>query len=263
MKKHTEISEGPKKLLMLITALAIILLGACSSMKLMSRYNDSGFLGDYSKLHPDPDDSGAEIWIKPGFKLKNYDKILLDSIIVWYKDKADYKEINASKLKILTDYLHTAITNALGADYPVVTEPGPGVLRIRVAITELVPTKPEMSVVVLVLPYATIADLCASTTTKGGFGSSPYVGDAAIESEFLDSVTNERLVAYVDRRIGKKYDYDFHRGPVTFVSQASVSYAEAYTFWSYAKVAFDYWAMELKTRLDKAHGKVPVKKKWW
>ena len=252
-----------KKLLVIIMTFAAIFLGACSSMKLMSNYKDSGFLSDYSKLKPDPDNSGAEIWIKPEFRLKNYDKILLDSIIVWYKDKADYKGIDASKLKILADYLHAAITKALGADYPVVTEPGPGVLRIRIAITELVPTKPEMSVVVLVLPYATIADLCASTTTKGGFGSSPYVGDAAIESEFFDSVTNERLVAYVDRRIGKKYDYDFHRGPVTFVSQAAVSYVEAYTFWSYTKEAFDYWAKELRTRLDKAHGKVPVKKKWW
>ena len=254
---------APKKLLTPIMIFAAIFLGACSSTKLMSHYKNSGFLGDYSKLQPDPDDSGAEIWIEPGFKLKDYDKILLDNIIVWYKDKADYKEIHASKLKILTDYLHTAITNTLGTDYPVVTEPGPGVLRIRVAITELVPTKPEMSVVVLVLPYATIADLCASTTTKGGFGSSPYVGDAAIESEFLDSMTNERMIAYVDRRIGKKYDYDFHRGPVTFVSQAAVSYAEAYTLWSYTKEAFDYWARELKARLDKAHGKAPPKKKWW
>ena len=67
----------------------------------------------------------------------------------------------------------------------------------------------------------------------------------------------------MDRIIGKKYDYDLHRGPVTFVSQAAVSYVEAYTFWSYTKEAFDYWAMELRARLDKAHGKVPVKKKWW
>jgi len=252
-----------KKPLVPIITLAAMLLGACSSMKVMSSYKDAGFLSDYSQLKPDPEDSGAEMWAKPGLRLKNYDKILLDDIVVWYKDKAAYKGIDAAKLKILADYLRAAITNTLGADYPVVAEPGPGVLRIRVAITELVPTKPGMSVVVLVLPYATIADLCASTTTKGGFGSSPYVGDAAIESEFLDSVTSEQLVAYVDRRIGKKYDYDFHRGPVTFVSQAAVSYAEAYTFWSYTKEAFDYWAGELKTRLDKAHGKVTAKKRWW
>ncbi|MDD5677948.1 MAG: DUF3313 domain-containing protein [Kiritimatiellae bacterium] len=251
------------KLLMISLASVIPFLGACNSMKLMSTYKDAGFLGDYSNLRPDPDHCDAAIWIKPGFSLKNYDKILLDNIIVWYRDKSDYKGVDASRLKILTDYFHAAITHALGADYPVVTEPGPGVLRIRVAITEMVPTKPSMSVVVLVLPYATIADLAASMTTQGGFGSSPYVGDAAIESEFLDSVTSERVVAYVDRRIGKKYDYDFHRGPVKFVSQAAVSYVEAYTFWSYTKEAFDYWARELRTRLDKAHGKAPVKKKWW
>ena len=37
-----------KKLLMIIMTLAVIFLGACSSMKLMSSYKDSGFLSDYS-----------------------------------------------------------------------------------------------------------------------------------------------------------------------------------------------------------------------
>lgn len=248
-----------KLFMVIIMAFAIMSLGACSSMKIMHGYKDAGFLSDYSKLQPDPDNNGAEIWIKPGFKLKNYNKILLDSITVWYKDNAEYKGIDPSRLKILTDYLHEAIVKALGTDYPVVNEPGPSVLRIRIAITELVPTKPEISVIVLVLPYVTLADLLASTTTKGGFGSSPYVGDAAIEAEFLDSVTNEELVAYVDRRIGKKYDYDFHRGPVKFVTQAAVSYAEAYTTWGYTKEAFDYWAKELRKRLDEAHGKGAIK----
>jgi len=250
-----------KSFLIVIMIFTVMSLGGCSSMKIMHSYKDAGFLNDYSKLRPDPDNSGAEIWIKPGFKLKNYDKILLDSITVWYNDKSAYKGIDPSRLRILTDYLRDAIVKALGTAYPVVTEPGPDVLRIRIAITELVPTKPEISVVVLVLPYVTLADLLASTTTKGGFGSSPYVGDAAIEAEFLDSVTNEAVVEYVDRRIGKKYDYNFHRGPEKFVTQAVVSYAEAYTTWSYTKEAFDYWALELRRRLDEAHGKGNLKNK--
>ncbi|MBA4417226.1 MAG: hypothetical protein C0392_04855 [Syntrophus sp. (in: bacteria)] len=234
------------------------LLGGCGA-KVMSEYKYSGFLSDYSHLKPALDKSGAEVYLKADLDLKSYNKVLLDRIIVWYSHDADYKGIDPTELKALTDYFHEAVVKALGSDYPVVTEPGPGVLRIRIAITELVATKPLASVVVLVTPYATIADLASGAVTKGGVGSSPYVGDAAIEVEFLDGQTNEQLIAYVERRIGKKYNVDLSEGPVKAVSTGAVSYGKAYTTWGYTKDAFDYWAKKLRKRLDEAHGKVQSK----
>jgi hypothetical protein len=234
------------------------LLGGCGA-KVMSEYKYSGFLSDYSHLKPAPDKTAAEVYLKAGFDLKNYNKVLLDRIIVWYKNDAEYKGIDPTELKVLADYFHEAIVKALGSDYPVVSEPGPGVLRIRIAICELVATKPIASVVVLVTPYATIADLASGAVTKGGAGSSPYVGDAAIEAEFLDSQTNEQLAAYVERRIGKKYNVDLSEGPGSAVMKGATSYGKAYTTWGYAKDAFNYWAKKLRKRLDEAHGKVPSK----
>jgi hypothetical protein len=128
------------------------------------------------------------------------------------------------------------------------------VLRIRVAITELVPTKPLVSVIVLVTPYVTIADILSSSVSKGGIGSSPYVGDAAIECEFLDSRTNEQLAAFVDRKIGKKYNVDFKEGAVDAATTAATSYAYSYMTWKYTKEAFDFWAKLLRQKLDEAHG---------
>lgn len=237
-----------------ICIMAAAIFCSCSSVKTMEKYKHSGFLSDYSKLKPSQIDSNAEIWEKHGFSLKNYNKIILDRIMIWYRGDADYKGIDPDKLKILTDYFHDMIAKNLGNAYPLTDKPGPDVLRIRVAITELVPTKPLISVIVLVTPYVTIADILSSTASKGGIGSSPYVGDAAIECEFLDSTTNEQLLVFVDRKIGKKYNLDIKNGPVNTVETAATSYAYSYTTWEYTKKAFDFWAETLRKRLDEAHG---------
>ena len=213
----------------------------------------AGFLSDYSKLQPVQNDEGAEIYLKPNQNWKQYNKVMLDRIKVWYKDDADYKGIDPTELKALTDYFQNAIVKALEPAYPVVTQPGPNVLRVRVAITDLIPTKPEMSVVTLVVPYAAVADVAAG----GGTGSTPYLGQTAIEAEFLDSRTNAVLAAYVDRQIGKKYDIDLSEGVGSAVQKGVSSYTKAYSTWAYAEAAFDYWAGLLRKRLDEAHGRTP------
>lgn len=91
---------------------------------------------------------------------------------------------------------------------------------MRVAITDLIPTKPEMSVVALVVPYATVV-----------------------------------VAAYVDRQVGKKYDIDLSQGVGTAIKSGFSSYSKAYSTWAYAEAAFDYWAGLLRKRLDEVHGR--------
>ncbi len=210
-----------------------------------------GFLSDYSKLQPVPNGDGAERYLNPNQNLKKYNKVMLDRIKVWYQDDADYKGIDPTELKALTDYFQNAIVKALEPTYPVVTQPGPDVLRVRVAITDLIPTKPELSVATLVIPYASVADLAA-----GAAGYS-YLGQTAIEAEFLDSRTNAVLAAYVDRQVGKKFDIDLSQGAAPAVQKGVSSYTKAYSTWAYAEAAFDYWAGLLRKRLDEAHGRTP------
>jgi hypothetical protein len=244
----------PHRTLLPLLLLCAALSAGCASTPLgdaKPRY--AGFLSDYSKLQPVPNGDGAERYRKPNVDWKQYNKVMLDRIRVWYKDDADYKGIDPTELKTLTDYFQNALVKALEPTYPVVTKPGPDVLRVRVAITDLIPTKPEMSVVTLVVPYATVADVAAG----GGTGSSPYLGQTAIEAEFLDSRSNQVLAAYVDRQVGKKYDIDLSQGVGTAVEKGVSSYTKAYSTWAYAEAAFDYWAGLLRKRLDEAHGRTP------
>jgi len=71
----------------------------------------TGFLSDYAKLEPDTADPGARIYLKAGVDWKKYDKVMLDRIQVWLKDDADYKGIDPTQLKALTDYFQQARPN--------------------------------------------------------------------------------------------------------------------------------------------------------
>lgn len=225
----------------------------CAS-KSSKAYQHSGFLSDYSRLAPDEKDKEGEIFIDPAVDFKQYDKILLERIRVYYKEDSENKEIDPTELKMLTDYFHEAIVRELGDAYPLVNEPGPGVLRTRIALTELIPAKPAMSVVVLVTPYATVADLASGAATSGEAGSPPYLGDTAIEIEILDSMTNKQLGAYVERRLPKKYNVDTTEGAGGAVKTYADSYFKSYTEWGYTKNAFDFWAEGFRKRLDETRG---------
>ncbi|MER2528701.1 MAG: DUF3313 domain-containing protein [Candidatus Competibacter denitrificans] len=230
-----------------------LLLGGCASTPTTAEsYKASGFIDQaiYAKLEPDSDGSGALIYRKPGFNLKHYNKVMLDSIKVWYKDNSEYKGIDPEQLRTLTGYFQRSLIKALEPAYPIVNKPGADVLRIRTAITEITPTNPGMSVVALLLPFGTVADVAAGRGTGGTF----YLGDTAIEAEFRDSVSDELLAAYVEKRFGKKYDLDTSEGTESAVNKTVDSYARAYTTWGYAEQAFDYWAWKLRRRLDAAHG---------
>jgi hypothetical protein len=176
--------------------------------------------------------------------MKKYKKIMLDKIVVSLKSDAEYKAIDPEEMKTLTDYFREAIVRELGSDYPVVNQSGPDVLRARIAITDLVPTKTAVTVLVLVTPYATVADLASGAASKGGAGSAPYLGHSAVEVEGIDSETLQPVFSYVEQKFPKKYDVE-----------NPTAYFDAYSSWGYVKNNFDYWAKKFRTRLDEVHGK--------
>jgi len=196
----------------------------------------SGFLDDYSKLRPAPSGGLAMSYRKPGVDFSKYNQIILDPILVWYSAGANFKGISPDDLKAMTDYLTQAITKAVSGAYPVVTRPGPGVLRVRLAITDLQPTKPTLNTITSLTPAGLVLGSAA-----GEAGYVPTgVGEAGIEAEFLDATTNQQVAMFVDRRVGKKYDV-----------------VQGATTWGQIQGAFDAWAKLFRERLDEAHGIAP------
>lgn len=242
------------KQFLIMGPILFLLLAGCASTNGKATEGEgqkfTGFLSDYSQLKPEAENSKALKYVNPQADLKKYNKIQLEKIIVWLKEDADYKGIDPDAFKAMTDYFREALVRELGTEYPVVNEPGPDVLRVRLAITDLVPTKTAVTVLVLVTPYATVADLASGAASKGGAGSAPYLGRAGIEAEGIDSETLQPVFSYVDERYGKKYD-----------AENPGSYFKAYTEWGYVQQAFDFWAKKFRTRLDEIHGKTKPEEK--
>jgi hypothetical protein len=203
------------------------------------------FLTDYSGLHPEGGDSEAFVYRDPKADPARYKKLLIDRIKIWFKDDAEYKGIDPAELKEIADYFHGAIAKAVSDAYPLVEEPGPDVLRLRIAITDLVPNKPAASVVTLAVPFLWVGEAGAGAA-EGKAGSTPFVGEATVEMEALDSQTQKQVAAYVESRVGKKYHWT--KGVETGVKD----YMKAYSTWAYTKQAMDHWAQQIRTRLDTA-----------
>jgi len=220
---------------------------AASPELMFGDYEAKGFLSDYSKISKTEDADGSYEYVDTTVDFSKYNKLLVDRIKIFFKDDSDYKGIDPDELKVLTDYFYEAIQREVGDAYPMVKEPGPDVLHLRVAVTDLVPNKPEASVVTLVVPFTWIAD-AGSGVAKGDAGSTVFTGHATVEVEGLDSVSNQQVVAHIETEAGKKYNWS--KG----VAKGVTSYMDAYSKWDYTKAAMDDWADLLRVRLDGAHG---------
>jgi hypothetical protein len=137
--------------------------------------------------------------------------------------------ISSEDMQNLLNYLDATLRENLGENFNFVTQPEPGTMRLRIALTEAKSGKVALDMVSSVLPPAVA--LSALKTMASGSGTG--VGEASAEMEVLDSETGERLAAAVDKRVGGKYTGQFNK----------------LNKWRATQAAFDYWAERMKTRL--------------
>jgi len=222
-----------------------------SQNPIFGEYQTKGFLSDYSNLQLLEDTEDTFFFQDPKTDISQYKKLMVERIKVWFKEDAEYKGIDPAEIKDLTDYFHKATVKAVEGQYPIVREPGPDVLRLRIAMTDLVPTKPSASLVTLVVPFLWLAEAGSGVATDEA-GSTPFVGEVTIELEALDSQSNRQIAAFIERKIGLKYHWN--KGIETGVTD----YLKAYSTWAYTKQAMDHWAQAIRDHLDKAHGTAPA-----
>lgn len=219
---------------------------------MFGEYQAKGFLSDYSKIPTTPAEDGAYKYRDTNVDAQKYPKLLVDRIKIWFKEDAEYKGIDPDELKMLTDYFYQAIEKAMGDAYPMVKEPGPDVLRLRIALTDVHPNQVAASVTTLVVPFVWVAD-AGSGVAKGEAGSTVFTGEATMELEVLDSVSSDQLAAYIQTEVGKKYNWTHG------VTKGVTSYVNAYSKWEYTKEAMDHWAVMMRERMDQVHGKTAQK----
>jgi hypothetical protein len=155
----------------------------------------SGFLDDYSVLREGAPGQVALVYLNPKADWARYDKVLLEPVTLWRSGRHSLDPVPEDDLLRLVSALENALRQHLGAGYRLVDQPGPGVMRIRLAITEARASDPVLDV------------LRARSTPLPPPPAGPidpelrrFIERAAIEGEIRDAQTNELLAAGVDRR---------------------------------------------------------------
>jgi hypothetical protein len=236
-----------------VTAETAITAPAATAEPMFGDYQAVGFLSDYANIPTTKDADGAYAYRDKTVDFSKYNKLLVDRIKIYFKDDSDYKGIDPDELQVLTNYFYEAINKAVGDAYPLVTEPGPDVLRLRIAATDLVPNKPAASVTTLVVPFLWIGDAGSGVVT-GDAGSTVFTGHVTLEVEALDSDSSKQLAARIETESGKKYNWTHG------IKEGVTGYLDAYSKWDYTKKAMDDWARLLRQRLDELHGKTDTEK---
>jgi len=193
----------------------------------------SGFLGGpnvYAQLTPGPDGGGKLRWLQPGVDFKKYNKFMVDSVVFYLAKNADYKGIDPDLMKDLADSFNHEIVVALLDKYPIVTEPGPDVARVRFAITNIKQSRPALSTVTSIVPVG----LVVSTAKRGATGGWTGGGETTGELMILDSMTNDVIAMAVD--------------------QQQAAFGSRFSKWGSADDAFKFWAGRLVAFMDGVKG---------
>ena len=216
---------------LMLGAACAALLTACAHSEQAGGYGKaepSGFLKDYSKLHAAADDTEATLayFTSDKAKFKSYTKVWLEPVQVWRGEKSSAKDLDPEDTKHVSEYLWSRVDEALRKDYTMTREAGPGVMRVRIAVTEAGKGVPVLDNLTAAYPTT----LLMSKGKKALLGTETLVGKASVEVEVTDSQTGELLAASVDRRGGGKYAW------------------KALNRWEDFEQASDYWAKKFAWR---------------
>ena len=203
----------------------LLVFTACETTRQSRSAQTAGFLGDYSQLRKGTGDETQLVYMNQTARWPQYRAILLDSVTLWQSDRT--AKMSAEDAQRMTDYLYAQLHKQLSQDYQIVTTPGPGVLRVRAAITEAQGANVVGNAATTIIPQLrTITTVGTMATDTAGFA-----GKAGVEAELTDSLTGERLAAAVDERVGTQTI----RGGLEQ--------------WSHVERAFEFWAERLRKRL--------------
>jgi len=211
-----------------LVLLAVV--AGCTSPRSRVRTDVSGFLDDYSLLRPGAPGEVALVYRNPQANWTSYDKVLLEPVTLWRSGRNSLDAVPEEDLLRLVDGLEGAVRRRLGEGFRLVDEPGPGVMRIRLAITEARASDPILDVLRAHGGAATAAaDGPLHPETRR------FIEAAQIEGEICDAVTNQLLAAGVDRRRREG--------------------ALPVDTWAEVARAMDFWADRVCTRLEARTGR--------
>jgi hypothetical protein len=200
------------KLLTVVAVCLAVALGGCAK-----KAQQVGFLSTYKNLEP----VSGNLLRYIGPDVGEYSKFIIDPITVKCYDPKACKDIKPENMAHLQEYFYQQIVKDKPDRYEIVSTPGPGVARIRCAVTNLQKSTPALNV----LPWTKLA----------GVG----LGQVSAEMELVDSQTGKQLAAAINSDTGSRFS-------LSGLSQ-----------WGDVEAVMNDWAKRFWLRVDEAHGIQP------
>jgi hypothetical protein len=211
--------------LLTATLLLLLALSACATRRARQPADMSGFLDDYSLLREGGKGEVALVYRNPDADWRAYDKVLLEPVTLWRSGRQSLDPLpEADLLRLIAD-LENAVRRRLGEQFTMVQEPGPGVMRIRFAITEARAADPVLDVL-----RGRGGDATAAPDGPLHAETRRFIEAAVIEGEIRDAQTNMLLAEGVEHRRRK------NPPPIDT--------------WAEVNRALDFWAARLVARLE-------------
>jgi hypothetical protein len=208
------------------TGAAILLLCATELVA-----DDSGFLSDYSQLKP-IEGTDIRLYTAPNAytDFKKYTAVMIDQPELVIASNSKYRGIKPDDAKLVADTMRKALSDAVTKNgrVKVVDKPGPGVLYVRLAASNVHLKKKSRGV----LGYTPAGFVVGSAVSAGQEMEQKIIlQDMTLELEIMDSQTETVMASVVDIiEAGKK-------------AKASESWLNEHTVMA-------YWATRFNCRLE-------------
>ena len=136
----------------------------------------TGFLDSYAGMYRSNDVEGVFVIKHKAKNVTDYSQFLIDPVTIQLTPDAEAYKMERKDLERIARGFRSDIKRALAKNYTVVESPGAGVLRVRLAITDIL--------------------------KRSSAGSSKGL----VEAEFVDTLTKERIAAVVTSAEGMFLD---------------------------------------------------------
>jgi hypothetical protein len=205
-------------ILLVFVIVAAALSGGCAA-----KPQETGFLSTYKNLGPVEGSSTSLRYIASADELGRYSSIVVDPITTHFYDETTAEKLKPEDIQHLEQFFYAQLVKDLqAAGFAIVSTPGPGVARLRIAITNLKAGTPALNVI--------------PQTKLTGLG----LGQTAAEGEMVDSVSGVQLAAAVKSDTGSRFSFS------------------GLSKWSDVEAVMKDWSKALVERLSEARSKMRV-----
>lgn len=222
---------GLQAVLTMCLILAVLSLTGCAQTRATRETPSEGFLSksEWALMKKNPDPPPELDYINPSVDWSQYKGVVVDSISFW--SSTGEEKLGAEEQQMILEYFYAALHREISKAGNVVDQPGPGIARLRFAITNAKGANVPVRVVTTVVPQLKLL-----TAVGGLTDTSVTVGTAGFEAKLTDSMTDQLLACAADRRAGQKI----------FKGMTDK--------WSDIKAAIDLWAETFAGRWAKRKG---------